>query len=599
MTTDSGPGHSRPDPGLSAIMSERRQLINLAYRLLGSLADAEDAVQETYARWYAMSWQQQEAIESAGAWLTKVASRICLDLLGSARARRERYVGDWIPEPLPEPTEWTTGRPGGTTADPADRVTLDESVNMAFLVVLESMTPRRVHPARRLPLLLRRSSRHHRPYPGGMPPARLLSPPPHPRAAGSRGPDSPPGRHRPGLQKGMGSQGHRRPHRPARPRRHDDRRRRRPGPRRAPTDRRRRADRALPGRPRRQGTQPDDPGAYGQRSARSGGPARRRHRDGVRVRRRRRQDQAHLGSTQPRQAPALDDRLTRVAIPSGPLRAAAAQPPLPSQAGWATTAPPEKGGPARSRSPSQTHNEVIGAPPGTRLARTSRAPSRRSGVRGLDGCSRRVTCGISSSAFAARWPEWLANVTLTGARISVMALAIDVSGALRSAQQRPPGPRGARAEETVAFGDPPCRRHHQGERGVRGGLGQHVRGVAGQDAVPGAGVHVDVVEAHGVVRHDLEPGPAASRNSSSTRSVRSVIAPAFPATSVKRSRRLPADGWLCPSAGRPQPGLQRQQAGMVSPVRQGRAQASSQRHDHVGGLGSRSGTLGPSSTASR
>ncbi|MBB6347191.1 RNA polymerase sigma-70 factor (ECF subfamily) [Nonomuraea muscovyensis] len=141
MNNPSGPGHSRPDPSLSAIMSERRQLINLAYRLLGSLADAEDVVQETYARWYAMSRQQQEAIASPGGWLTTVASRICLDLLGSARARRERYVGEWIPEPLPDRTEWISGRPGDAMADPADRVTLDESVNMAFLVVLESMTP--------------------------------------------------------------------------------------------------------------------------------------------------------------------------------------------------------------------------------------------------------------------------------------------------------------------------------------------------------------------------------------------------------------------------------------------------------------------------
>jgi RNA polymerase sigma factor (sigma-70 family) len=141
MTTESGPANGRPDPGLSAVMSERRQLINLAYRLLGSLADAEDAVQETYARWYAMSLQQRAAIESPGAWLTTVASRICLDLLGSARARRERYVGEWIPEPLPDRTEWINGRSGGTTVDPADRVTLDESINMAFLVVLESMTP--------------------------------------------------------------------------------------------------------------------------------------------------------------------------------------------------------------------------------------------------------------------------------------------------------------------------------------------------------------------------------------------------------------------------------------------------------------------------
>jgi RNA polymerase sigma factor (sigma-70 family) len=141
MTTQSEPADGRPDPGLRAIISERRQLLNLAYRLLGSLAEAEDVVQETYARWYAMPHQQQEAIASPGAWLTTVASRICLDLLGSARARRERYVGQWIPEPLPEPAEWSSGRPGGTTVDPADRVTLDESISMAFLVVLESMTP--------------------------------------------------------------------------------------------------------------------------------------------------------------------------------------------------------------------------------------------------------------------------------------------------------------------------------------------------------------------------------------------------------------------------------------------------------------------------
>ncbi len=140
MTVPSEPGHGRLDPGLSVIMSERRQLINLAYRLLGSLADAEDVVQETYARWYGMSRLEQEAIESPGAWLTKVASRICLDLLGSARVRRESYVGEWIPEPLPERTEWINGR-GGGMVDPVDRVTLDESINMAFLVVLESMTP--------------------------------------------------------------------------------------------------------------------------------------------------------------------------------------------------------------------------------------------------------------------------------------------------------------------------------------------------------------------------------------------------------------------------------------------------------------------------
>ncbi|MEV0431607.1 RNA polymerase sigma factor SigJ [Nocardia sp. NPDC050413] len=126
------------DPHLSEVMSERRQLLNLAYRLLGSLAEAEDVVQETYARWYAMSEQRRAEVTTPGAWLTTVAGRICLDLLGSARARRERYVGEWIPEPVPGRSDFF----GGTaSSDPADRVTLDESISMAFLVVLESMTP--------------------------------------------------------------------------------------------------------------------------------------------------------------------------------------------------------------------------------------------------------------------------------------------------------------------------------------------------------------------------------------------------------------------------------------------------------------------------
>jgi RNA polymerase sigma-70 factor, ECF subfamily len=141
MAFESHSRHHGPDSSLSAVMSERGQLINVAYRLLGSLTEAEDAVQETYVRWYAMSSEQQAAIESPGAWLTTVASRICLDVLRSARARRERYVGEWVPEPLPTPTAGTSGAPGASPTDPADRVTLDESVNMAFLVVLESMTP--------------------------------------------------------------------------------------------------------------------------------------------------------------------------------------------------------------------------------------------------------------------------------------------------------------------------------------------------------------------------------------------------------------------------------------------------------------------------
>ncbi|MFE3227606.1 RNA polymerase sigma factor SigJ [Nocardia sp. NPDC059228] len=126
------------DPHLPGVIDERRQLINLAYRLLGSLSEAEDVVQETYARWYALSERQRREVAAPGGWLTTVAGRICLDLLGSARARRERYVGEWIPEPVPDRSEWLDGP---APVDPADRVTLDESISMAFLVVLDSMTP--------------------------------------------------------------------------------------------------------------------------------------------------------------------------------------------------------------------------------------------------------------------------------------------------------------------------------------------------------------------------------------------------------------------------------------------------------------------------
>ncbi|KWT57053.1 RNA polymerase subunit sigma-24 [Streptomyces albus subsp. albus] len=135
--------------GADGVSEERRQLINIAYRLLGSVTEAEDAVQDAYTRWYGLPRSRRQEIRSPGAWLTTVTSRICLDLLGSARVRRERYVGAWLPEPLPDRGEWDhagaddpvrlTGP--NDPADPADQIVLDESVAMAFLVVLESMTP--------------------------------------------------------------------------------------------------------------------------------------------------------------------------------------------------------------------------------------------------------------------------------------------------------------------------------------------------------------------------------------------------------------------------------------------------------------------------
>ncbi|MFJ6533978.1 RNA polymerase sigma factor SigJ [Microbacterium sp. NPDC091662] len=121
---------------LDVVEAERRGLLALAYRLLGTVADAEDAVQETYVRWVGLTDGERARIVNPGAWLTRVAGRICLDVLGSARARRESYVGQWLPEPVPQDSPFTTA-----PADPLDRVSLDESVGMALLVVLESLTP--------------------------------------------------------------------------------------------------------------------------------------------------------------------------------------------------------------------------------------------------------------------------------------------------------------------------------------------------------------------------------------------------------------------------------------------------------------------------
>jgi RNA polymerase sigma-70 factor (ECF subfamily) len=106
--------------------AHHRVALDVAYRLLGSVTDAEDAVSEAYAR---LARRPVEEIDDVRAWLVVVVSRICLDQLGSARARREQYVGEWLPEPILD------------SSDPADRVTLDDSVRMALLVVLERLSP--------------------------------------------------------------------------------------------------------------------------------------------------------------------------------------------------------------------------------------------------------------------------------------------------------------------------------------------------------------------------------------------------------------------------------------------------------------------------
>ncbi len=108
----------------------RPYLLRVAYSHLGSISEAEDVVQDA---WLRLLRADRAEIRNLRAWLTTVVSRLALDALSSARARREQYVGPWLPEPVID-----TGRPD---ADPASRVDLDESVSMALLVVLEALSP--------------------------------------------------------------------------------------------------------------------------------------------------------------------------------------------------------------------------------------------------------------------------------------------------------------------------------------------------------------------------------------------------------------------------------------------------------------------------
>ncbi len=105
-------------------------LLDVAYRLLGSYSDAEDTVQEAFTK---LLRTDLDPIEDVRAWLVVVVSRLCLDQLRSARVRREAYLGPWFPEPLIHSD--------GAMSDPADIVTLDESVRLALLIVLERMSP--------------------------------------------------------------------------------------------------------------------------------------------------------------------------------------------------------------------------------------------------------------------------------------------------------------------------------------------------------------------------------------------------------------------------------------------------------------------------
>lgn len=116
--------------------SHRSHLIGVAYRMLGSRADAEDVVQEVWLRYAATD---RSRIRDLRGWLTTATARVCLDVLRSARARRE-YVGPWLPEPVVSRLPGPGGR-AALSPDPADRAVRSEEMSYALLVVMERLTP--------------------------------------------------------------------------------------------------------------------------------------------------------------------------------------------------------------------------------------------------------------------------------------------------------------------------------------------------------------------------------------------------------------------------------------------------------------------------
>lgn len=123
------PATNDANPPLDAFEQARPVLLGLAYRLLGSHADAEDAVQDTYLKWRASA---RDEIRSPAAWLSTACTRRCLDLLRNAHRARVSYVGTWLPEPLQVADE----------PDPAAEAELASSLGTAFLLLLERLTPK-------------------------------------------------------------------------------------------------------------------------------------------------------------------------------------------------------------------------------------------------------------------------------------------------------------------------------------------------------------------------------------------------------------------------------------------------------------------------
>jgi len=122
----------------SALYQDLRPLLfSIAYRMLGSVSEAEDIVQEAFLRYHRATAGGQHVPESPKAYLSAVTTRLCIDQLRSARARRESYVGEWLPEPLltgPEPL-------AQIAPDPQEHAEQADTLSMAFLLVLERLSP--------------------------------------------------------------------------------------------------------------------------------------------------------------------------------------------------------------------------------------------------------------------------------------------------------------------------------------------------------------------------------------------------------------------------------------------------------------------------
>src|SRR6204780_4854360 len=132
---DGRDGRDGPDAGVADYLQFRSLMFSIAYRMTGSVSDAEDIVQEAYLR-LTRALRDGARVTSPKAYLATVTTRLAITHLRSARVRREAYVGTWLPEPLV-----TDELAPATAPDPAERAEMSDSLSMAFLVLLESLSP--------------------------------------------------------------------------------------------------------------------------------------------------------------------------------------------------------------------------------------------------------------------------------------------------------------------------------------------------------------------------------------------------------------------------------------------------------------------------